>query len=140
MPKKVKSPIFIVIGMLILASIACNFSFSTANIDNVQLARDENGNDRTDTFSPTDTIYVLFDLKNAPDDSTVKAVWKFVDVEGEESNDQFAESDELTTGSAAVWFSFVPGAQGMPEGKYKVEIYLNDEREETREFTVATSD
>lgn len=134
-----KSPLFLVMGMLVLASIACSFSFSTANIENVRLARDEAGSDRTETFAPTDTIYVLFDLDNAPEDTKVKALWKAVEIESMEPNAEIGESDELETGSAEVWFSFVPGAEGLPEGRYKVEIYLNGERETTKEFSVENS-
>lgn len=135
MIKYLKSPLSLVIGMLVLAGIACSFSFSTAKIENVRLARDEAGNDRTDTFAPTDTVYILFDLKNAPDDTTVKAIWKIVEVEGEEPNTEIGESDELETGSGSIWFSY-DRETALPDGRYKVEIYMNDERETTKEFTV----
>jgi hypothetical protein len=133
--KYFKSPLFLVTGMLVLAGIACSFSFSTAKIENVRLARDESGNDRTETFGPADTVYVLFDLKSAPDDTTVKAIWKVVSVEGMEANTELGESEELETGSANIWFSYDTEA-ALLAGRYKVEIYMNGERETSKEFTI----
>ncbi|HFQ94300.1 MAG TPA: hypothetical protein ENK32_09840, partial [Anaerolineae bacterium] len=55
-----------------------SISFSTANIKNATLANDEAGANATTSFAPEDTFYLLVDLANAPDDTTVKAVWTAV--------------------------------------------------------------
>jgi hypothetical protein len=129
-------PVFLVILMLIGAALACSFSFSSASIENIQLARDQEGEDRATTFNPLDTVYVVFDLEHAPPETTVQAIWTLVEANGEEVNEVLLESEEIETSSAEVWFS-LSNSEGLPIGNYKVDIFLNEEREETLTFEVA---
>ncbi len=71
---------------IFLVTIACEFSFSSANVENLRLARDEAGQQTTTQFEPTDTFYLVGDLSNAPDDTKLKAIWTAVEVEGVEPN------------------------------------------------------
>ncbi len=128
-------PVLLVMGLLMIAALACSFSFSTANIKNARLAADEDGNNTSDVFASSDTVYAVFDLDNAPDDTRVKAIWTQVEVDGEEVNAELLKSEELETSSANVWFSLSNDA-GLTVGKYKVDLYLNDEKEETLRFEV----
>jgi hypothetical protein len=61
-------------------------SFSTANIADARLTKDEAGTQATSTFNPEDTFYLIVDLANAPDSTTVKAEWTAVSVEGADPN------------------------------------------------------
>jgi hypothetical protein len=120
--------------LLLAASLACNFSASTANLQNPRMARDYEGNDPTQIFGQEDTFYCVADLQNAPDDTAVRAVWTAVSVEGEDP-DTFIDQSELTTGSGTLHFEL--SNDGLwPVGTYKVELYLNDQLEETLEFEV----
>lgn len=132
---KIKSPLWIVLGMLVLAALACNFSFSTANISNARTASDQDGDNKSETFAPNDVIYAVFDLKNAADNTEVKASWKVVEVEGYEANEELLQSD-IEVGSSKIWFSLEPSADGLPEGKYKVDLYLNGDLKKTLTFSV----
>jgi len=119
--------------MMLLATLACEISFSTASasIDNERLATDQDGNNRTTTFAPTDTIYVVFDLKDAPNDTTVQTVWYALDDSGET---ELYRSETLETSTARIYFNLSNAT--LPEGRYKVDILLNGERERSLEFTV----
>ena len=125
--------------LLILFLAACGgdggeISFSTANIQNARLAKDADGASVTTRFGQEDTIFVLADLNNAPDDTIVKAVFTAVNAEGESPNTHIEDAN-LTTGSGTLTFNLSP--TGMwPNGDYKVELYLNDKLGQTLTYTV----
>jgi hypothetical protein len=124
----------IVLVVLILLALACNFSASTANIDSAVMARDPAGSDQTDVFDPSDTFYCVVDLQSAPDDTTVRAVWTAVNAEGVDANTLIDETT-LTTGSSNLQFE-LSNTDLWPAGQYKVDLYLNDELDRTVEFSV----
>jgi hypothetical protein len=114
--------------------LACGFSASTANIQNVRMARDAEGNDPMTVFAPTETFHCVGELKNAPDDTTLKAVWIATQVEGV-SPDFLIGEKELTSGSGTFHFQ-LSNDSPWPAGRYRVELYLNGELETTLEFEV----
>lgn len=126
---------WIAIGLMTLTVLACEFSASTANISAATMARDSSGNDATTTFSPDDTFYCLVTLSNAPDDTTVKAVWTAVEVEGIEPNHKIDEVSQ-TTGSNTITFNLTNSSGGWPPGKYKIELFLNDKLDRSIDFVV----
>lgn len=130
-----KTLAFIPVLMLMIGALACSFSFSTASIDNEALARDSAGRDKTDIFDVDETVYAVLDLKNAPEDTTIQAIWYVVEVDGIEPNTELGRSDELEASSAEVWFSFFPDSGWVP-GAYKVELILNTTLDKTLSFTV----
>ena len=132
--KQYKYQIGFAIAMVVLAMLACSFSASTASIKSAQMYRDPDGNEPTTVFAPTDIFYCLVDLANAPDDTTVKAAWTAVQVEGVEP-DFFIDETELTSGSNTLTFQLSNDAP-WPAGQYKVDLYLNGELDRTLEFEV----
>ncbi|HFD39519.1 MAG TPA: hypothetical protein ENJ31_06685 [Anaerolineae bacterium] len=132
--KKYSWQIGLAAAVVILAMLACSFSASTANIQNARMARDEAGNDPTTVFAPTDVFHCVGELKNAPDDTKIKAAWIAVQVEGVEPDFLIGEK-ELTSGSSTFHFQ-LSNDNPWPAGKYKVELYLNGELDTTLEFEV----
>jgi hypothetical protein len=122
------------ITMVMVAMLACGFSASTANIKDAKTAHDYDGNEPTTVFAGNETFYLVVELANAPDDTTVKASWTAVQVEGAEPN-TFIGEYELTSGSATLHFE-LSNDQPWPRGRYKVDIYVNDELDQTLEFEV----
>ena len=122
------------ISMLILVSLACSFSASTASIGDVWTARDDAGNDRTSIFNPTDTFYAFVELKNAPDETKLKAIWTAVDTPVSEP-DTLIDEVELVAPSGTHQFSLETDTT-WPPGVYKVDIYLEDELEKSLLFEV----
>ncbi len=119
---------------LILAILSCNFSATTANISEATLARDSEGAQPTTVFAPEDTFYVIVELANAPDDTKVKSVWTAVEVEGFDP-DLLIDDAELTSGSGTLTFN-LSNDNLWPNGKYKVDLYIDDKLERTLEFEV----
>ena len=74
------------------------------------------------------------DLKNAPDDTKLKAVWTAVSAEGVDPNFMIDEV-EFTSGDELVHFT-LENDNLWPAGQYKVEIYLNDKLDKTLTFDV----
>lgn len=123
------------LAALLLVSLACSFSASTASIRAATLSRDAEGTQPTTVFSPGDTFYLIVELANAPDDTTVRATWTAVEVEATDPN-TFIDEAELASGSGTLTFDLVNNQGQWPAGNYKVDVYLNDELERTLEFQV----
>lgn len=132
--------------LLLIAVIAagCNFSVSTANIQQAILAKDVKG-DNFEPVDPTSTfktdqpvINLVVTVANAPSDTKVKTVWTAVDVgEAAPANTQIDEAEVTMDDSGSAHFTLsVPDSGAWPVGKYKVEIYLNDKLDRTLEYTV----
>ena len=119
---------------LILTVLACGGSFSTANIGDAWLSTDEEGNNRTTVFTQSDTFNLFVDLKNAPDDTNLKASWIAVNAEGQDPNFVIYES-EYTSSDDIVRF-FLTNDQLWPVGSYKVDVYLNGTLDRSLEFQV----
>lgn len=132
--KKQNVQFYLAILVLILATLACEFSASTANIADAQMARDSEGNQPTTVFAPDETFYCVVDLANAPDDTKVSAIWTAVDVEGADPG-TIIEQTDLTTSSGNLYFE-LSNSNLWPIGQYKVDLYLNDELDRTLQFEV----
>jgi len=124
--------------LLALILTACSVRASTANISSAKMSRDEAGKDPTKAFSPDDTtFYLIAELSNAPEDTTVKAVWTAVDVEGVKPNLKIDESRITADGGGQLTFDLTNDGP-WPVGEYKVDLFLNDGEEPARtlEFEV----
>jgi hypothetical protein len=128
--------VFMLIGLvvLVLSLAACEVSFSTANIGDAWMSNDEAGKNRTTVFAPDEVFYAQVNLRNAPDDTKLKAVWTAVEAESVEPNYVINET-EFVSGSGQVLFN-LSNTNPWPAGKYKVDIYLNDKVAKTLEFEV----
>lgn len=126
--------------VLILALVlqACSVSASTANINDAVMARDEAGKDATKVFSPADqTFYAIAEVANAPEGTTVKAIWTAVDVEGQKPNLTIDEANTSVDGGGTLTFDLTNEGP-WPVGQYRVDLFLNDDEEPARtlEFAV----
>ncbi|MGH7767305.1 MAG: RDD family protein [Candidatus Binatia bacterium] len=83
----------------------------------------------TKTFSPdAQVIYVAFRASQVQPGSRLKAVWSAVDVGATAPpNSQFADSTIVLPGPAPGNFRFSRGSEPWAVGKYKVDLYLNDQ-------------
>lgn len=127
--------IIFVFFILMLSILACEASFSTASISDAYLTFNSDGSGNTSTFSNDQTFYCIVKVDNAPEDTTLKAVWIASDVEGIEPNYLISEF-ELTTEKDNEFTFNLENDQLWPPGTYKVEIYMNGTLEETLEFSV----
>ncbi|MBI5929189.1 MAG: hypothetical protein HY862_07770 [Chloroflexi bacterium] len=126
---------FFISGTIILLAILTGCGLVKAKIDRVYLASDQNGVNRVDSFERDSVFYIIVELKNAPDDTELKAVWTLVESDGEKLNTRLDETI-IKTGSGKITFS-LKGDSDWQGGSYQVEIYLNGDRQETIHFSVA---
>ena len=129
-----KLPVILAFLVLLLASLACEASASTANIADVWMSADEAGDQRVTSYAQDANFYAQVDLQNAPDDTMLKAVWTAVEAQDTEANLVITET-EFTTGSGVVNFNLT-NDNLWPTGTYKVDIYMNDMLSTTLEFEV----
>ena len=96
------------------------------------LGSDKRVTDKTDSFSPTETVYVSVRTEGASPSATLKARWTFQDGQlVQESSQTIAP-----TGTAMTAFH-VSNPAGWPKGSYKVEVFLNGSSVETESFKVS---
>jgi hypothetical protein len=129
------APVLLAVMVLIISQLACNFSASTANIANAWMDTTEEGNNPTTVYSQDAIFFAIVDLKNAPDDTKLKAVWTAVDAEETEKNFMITET-EITTSDGLVHFQLENEEFLWPVGQYKVDIYMNDTLAKTLTFEV----
>lgn len=120
-------------AFLVLTLSACSFSASTAKISDAKMARDQDGKQPTQTFSPDEPFYCIVELSNAPNDTEVRAVWTAVKAEGATPNTKIDEA-KTTSGSGQLQFN-LSNESPWPTGDYKVELYLNDDKKPTKTLT-----
>ncbi|HEX8396886.1 MAG TPA: hypothetical protein VF644_05640 [Pyrinomonadaceae bacterium] len=117
----------IAIGMLMLVSLACSASFTTANLSELKFGKNEKANPASESFKPADKIFVVSEVNNTSDKHSVKFRLLFDDVKGQKAGAMVpgAETTIEAPGSSAVHFSVaLPG--GFPSGTYKAEAVLFD--------------
>jgi hypothetical protein len=97
------------------------------------MATDENGEHPTKEYSPNDTFYCVGHLEDAPDDTTITAVWIASDVEGIEPKTKIKQ---FSAKGGSGLFRFNLSNDGpWPSGKYEVDLYLNDAKQPTKALT-----
>ena len=97
-----------------------------ASISNLQMAKDQEGQQPSTSFDPPDAFYVTFDLENPRPETTIKAVWKAVEVEGSEPDAVIKEQEESGFDTSGGYYLQLSRTDGIwTPGKYKVEIALD---------------
>jgi hypothetical protein len=128
--------------VLLVATGACrgNGSNTTAGVrvTDVTLGRSVGGDkaitDRTDKFKPNDTIYASIATDGAAQSATLRAKWSFEDGQlVNESTRTIAPINKERTEF------HIAKPDGWPAGKYKLEVFLNDQSAETKAFDVGGS-
>lgn len=124
-------PLLLAMFALLVAALACNFAAGdpeSVSLENLRMAFDEDGNNPTTVFAPSDIFYVVGDLSNAPAGTVVDANWRAVQIEGYDPDELIYEqtindfTDESFTGT--IYFQ-LSNDSGWPVGEYKVDLYLD---------------
>ena len=130
---------------LLVAAAAChgNAANNTAatsgvRVSDVTLGRSVGGDkaitDRTETFKPNDTIYASVATDGSSPSATLRAKWSF------ESGQLVDESTRTIAPNNKERTEFhISKPDGWPAGKYKLEVFLNDQLTETKNFDVRGS-
>jgi len=128
---KKRYPVLLALLTLVIATLACSFVTGSAegvSLENLRMAFDEDGNNPTTVFAPSDIFYVVGDLNNAPAGTVVDAKWLAAQIEGYEPDELIYEqtigdfTEESFTGT--IYFQ-LSNDSGWPVGEYKVDLYLD---------------
>ena len=123
---------------LVVSSLACAALSTELGLTDLRMAFDQDGNNPTTTFAPTDVFYAVADLANAPQGTQVEAKWTAVNAADTEPNLEFQTqtldiTEENFTGT--IYFQ-LSNDEGWPTGQYKVDLYLNGTLAQSAEFSV----
>lgn len=120
---------------------ACNFS--TANLSSLKVGKDRTVSQETSSFAPNDPFYAVATVSNAPGKVQVKGRLVIEDVPGQNSGPvpNLEKTIDLE-GSGTATFSFTPPPSGWPAGKYKIEVFMINDKGEQKDqksasFTVS---
>jgi len=126
-----KLPVIFALFALLITTLACSLvtgGSKEIGLENLRMAFDQDGNNPTTVFAPSDVFYAVGDLKNAPAGTTVEAKWLAVQIEGYESGELIYEQtiNDFTEESfnGAIYFQLSNDA-GWSVGGYKVDVYLD---------------
>jgi hypothetical protein len=117
------------LGVVLAAALACNYSFTTANVSKLKLGKDKDVKTETSSFGPKDTIYGVATISNTSDKHKVKIRLLYDDVKGQDSGKLFpgTEASNIIDGARDVPLNFTPPEAGWANGRYKVEFTMYDE-------------
>jgi hypothetical protein len=126
---KFKMKSFALVILMTILGGGCEFEFSTANVSDIQICDQLQGQlcgaDNASLFANTPQICVSCKLKNAPQDTKVKFVWKYL--EGDP-----VVIDEVILNTADKGMSLDLHStlsrpyNGWPKGKYAVEVSIGE--------------
>ena len=111
---------------------------AAVRVTDVTLGRSVGGDkavaDSTTTFSPNDTIYASVATEGSAPSATLRAKWSFEDGQlVDETTQTIAPSSRERTEF------HISKPNGWPAGKYKLEVFLNDQSADTKSFDVRGS-
>ena len=132
---KIKIQVLFGFFMIAITILACSGSVSTAKISDAFLTTTSDEAGKTTVFTQDQPFYCIVRVSNAPDDTSLKAVWIAVNVDGVDPNMMIDEAELTTDGNSEFTFD-LQNDMLWPTGNYKVEIYLNGELNKTLEFEV----
>jgi hypothetical protein len=102
-------------------------------IFDVYLAQDKEGQNKTFSFSPLQTIYMTFNLNDPADLNNVKIVWSVVEVKGYKSGAIIHQTEDVLRVNT---YTVVANNEPWDPGKYRVDLFLNEVLDETVEFEI----
>ncbi len=124
-----KLNLLLALASLLTAALACNYSFTTANISGLKISREKNAATETSNFESGATVYIVAQISNTSDKHKVTSRVLYDDVQGHDSGKPVpgAETSVEVPGATAATFTLTPPGTGWEAGKYKVEVVLKNE-------------
>ena len=123
--------------LLIITTVGCSFSFSSAKVTDIVSCRDVDSEGKpigiTEVFHTDDTVmYISALTANVPSDTTISIVWRYTD--GEETID--VDTAVIKLDEARYIYSNLTVDSGFPVGTYTAEVYVNDREEPDQVATI----
>ena len=138
--------IFVLSVLSTFAATACNFSFSTATLEDIKMCveKPENQTCASDTAqfnTTTPKIFATADLKSAPEGTKVKIVWKDLGSDTVKATDIASVDLETKPNVNIVSSNLNAPPNGLPEGNYEVVISLGTDNSKpiSKQFSISKS-
>ena len=138
--------IFVLSILSTFAATACNFSFSTATLENIKMCveKPENQTCASDTAqfnTTTPKILATADLKYTPEGTKVKIVWKELGNDTAKATDLVSLDVETKSDTTFVSSSLTAPSNGWTEGNYEVVISLGTDNSKpiSKKFSISKS-
>lgn len=130
------------VGMIFLVVLACNWS--SANISSFKISKDEDGKTEASNFGPGDKVYAVAVISNNPGKQSVTFRLLYDDVKGQKAGELVQNMEktlEIDGSRPAVFWVTLPPA-GFPNGRYKIDVVMKNEKGEQKDqksgtFTVS---
>jgi len=130
-----KTALLLVFALLLTG---CSFSVTTANVTDAGMTTNIVDGTPVDTITiykpSTEVFYAYGILNNAPDDTTIKFVWRYL------TDPQIIDEVEFNSeGQSGIYvYSTLTLGSNWPTGDYSVEIFIDNRNtpEATVEFSV----
>jgi hypothetical protein len=133
--KSKKTSILLAVIVLFVSVLACASS-APAGVSNIYMANDKDGKNKTTTFSPTEVIYVFFDVNQVGAGAKFQVKWYAINVEGQDPATAFVVTDYTYANEPSVFAQIESTTGGFPAAQYKVEIYLEGTKVGEQQFTI----
>ncbi|HEV2884357.1 MAG TPA: hypothetical protein VGW36_05835 [Pyrinomonadaceae bacterium] len=156
-------PAWLAAGLLLAVLLACNLGKKSENVNTntggnrntpaaeeadlgsgnaireIHMAKD-NGRgapgDETNSFSPDDhTVHCVVKLKEAKSGTNMRFSWWIVDADGSK-NQKIKDIDYTTRTLENIVHGHLSLPQDWPQGKYKVQVYVNGDLDRTAFYSV----
>ena len=131
----------VILMFLIMMFISCEFNFSTANVSDIKICERMEGNlcntDLPVLSSVTSQIFASCALKNAPSNTEVLFIWKYL-----EGSPLIIDEVTMNSGDKGtnldIHSSLSRPYNGWPKGRYAVEILVdgNKENKKVKNFEI----
>ncbi len=120
------------LGVFVVFALAC--SATTANLSSLKVGKDKAVTQEASSFAPTDTIYGVAEVSNAPSAVKVKGRLVAEGIEGVPDGPIPGLEKTLDLpGSGTATYTFTPPPSGWPPGKYKLEALMLNEAGEQKD-------
>ncbi len=124
-------------GMIALAAILAYDAMSIKpGASNFYMATDMVGKHRTTAFSPTNHVYIFFDVKGIAAGTNFQSRWYSLDLAGQDPNTPLRTIDYTYKEGESKLFFELSSIGNWPVGNYKVEVYMNDAKVGEQTFSI----
>jgi len=131
--KKSSLPILLAIATLIAVSLACGAP-AAPGVSSMYMASDEQGTNRTTSFSSDQDFFVFFNVNNVAVGTPFQSQWFYLD--GDDANTPFHTIDyALENGVSTVFFQLT-SSDPWPAGNYRADIYMSGTKVGDQSFSV----
>ncbi|HXT64064.1 MAG TPA: hypothetical protein VN696_13580 [Pyrinomonadaceae bacterium] len=126
-------------GLVLFVAVLFACNYSSAHLGSLKVGKDRAVSQESNSFAPSDAVYAVATVSNAPGKVKVKGQLVIEDVPGQKPGPvPNLEKTLDLDGSGNATFSFTPPPSGWPTGKYKIEVTMTNDKGEQKDQKTAS--